>query len=242
LNTFNHYPLQVGACFRLTPRLVKKLIIICKMEEKQEATLRPAKRNAKKNRIGKWIKKLLVPGGREPYLIEETVVEKLELEEVKFYLELAEKQLEDSVDTGQIITERSTNMLNLTSALLIALVAYSIDKWENNNEWTLLLKMAVWGCGILVLASGLLVAAILPKDYCIPGWTLDKILKSKSFKEGVDADTRQKFLRLNLLRSYESDTKENRSLNNKRWTLFNLSMLIIFLAPICFALFYLFFR
>jgi hypothetical protein len=209
-------------------------------QEQQKQTA--AKRVRRKRSLSKWIKKLLLGESRIPYRIDETTINKISADEAKFYLEQAEKQLQDSVDTGQIITERATNMLNLTSALLIALVAYSIDRWETNKDWDLLLKMAAWGNGILVIASGLLVAAILPKDYCVPGWTPDKILQSRSFKEGADDNTRQKNISLNLIMSYENDIKENRALNKKRWALFNFSMLIILVAPICFASYYLLFR
>lgn len=196
----------------------------------------------KKRSLAKWLKKLLVNAERVPYRIDKTIIDKMSLDEAKFYLDQAEKQLQDSVETGQIITERSTNMLNLTSALMIALIAYSIDRWETNNAWDLLLKMAVWGDVILVIASSLLVAAILPKDYCVPGWTPEKIFSSKSFSQGTDEIKRQKNITLNMIMSYENDIKENRILNKKRWTLFNLSVLIILVAPICFASYYLLFR
>ncbi|MCU7548136.1 hypothetical protein OCK74_03380 [Chitinophagaceae bacterium LB-8] len=200
-------------------------------------------RLAKKKSMAKWLKKILLKGNeRVTYRIEETKIEKTSLDEAKFYLEQAEKQLQDSVDTGQIITERATNMLNLTSALLIALVAYSIDRWETNKYWDLMLEMAIWGSVVLAIISGLLIAAILPKDYCIPGWTPCKIFESRSFNEGADENLRQKNVILNLIMSYENDIKENRTLNRKRWTLLNFSMLIIVIAPLFFAAHYLLFR
>lgn len=205
---------------------------------------KPAKAQAKKKRsVAAWFQQVLLTGNkRDPFRLEEDKIDKIHPEEAKFYLELAEKQLQDSVDTGQIITERATNMLNLTSALLIALVAYSIDRWETNHKWDLLLTMAVWGNAVLAFASILLIAAILPKDYCIPGWSPLKIFESKSFNEGADDNTRQKNITLNLIMNYEGDIKENNALNSKRWALFNISMFIILLAPIIFAVYYLLLR
>lgn len=211
---------------------------------KQAATPQPAQSTAQtnKNSLSKRIKRLLIKNQRIPYRISEQEINKISNDEAKFYLELSEKQLQDSVDTGQIITERATNMLNITSALLIALIAYSIDRWETKQDWDLLMKLAIWGDAVLVVISGLLITAILPKDYCIPGWTPDKIITSPSYTTGADADTRQKNLTLNLLMSYETDIKQNRLLNRKRWALFNWSLFVMMLAPICFASYYLVFR
>jgi hypothetical protein len=211
-------------------------------QSKVEGNKPVAKTVKRKNSLSNRIQKFLLKEERVPYRIDETTIARISTDEAKFYLEQAGKQLEDSVDTGKIITERATNMLNLSAAILIALIAYSIDRWETNQRWDLLLKMAVWGNLILVFASALLIAAILPKDYCVPGWTPQRILESRSFKERADDSTRQKNVSLNLLMNYENDIKENQVLNKKRWALFNWSMLIILVAPICFASYYLLFR
>jgi len=204
---------------------------------------KPVERKKTKNQsLGRWLRRILLNTERVSYQIPQAEIDKMSLEEAKFYLEQSEKQLQDSVDTGQIITERSTNMLNLISALLITLTAYCIDRWETPNDSDFLLKMSIGGCIVLVVTSALLVAAILPKDYCVPGWTPDKIFKSQSYMLGADEAARQKNIALNLIMSYENDIKENRRLNKKRWTLFNLSMLITLIAPICFASYYLLFR
>jgi hypothetical protein len=210
--------------------------------EKKKIAPKPSPQKRRRS-IANWIKHALLRGSeRTLFIIEQEKIDKMSPDEAKFYLELVEKQLHDSVDTGQIITERSTNMLNLTSALLIALIAYSIDRWETNKDWDPLLKMAVWGCVILAVISVLLIAAILPKSYCIAGWTTSKILQSKSFSAGADENQRQKNIALNLLENYEGDIEENNALNKKRWTLFKLSMLMLLIAPICFASYYLLFR
>jgi hypothetical protein len=196
-----------------------------------------------KRSLSNWVKKLLQGNKtRTPYRLTPETIAKLSTDEVQLYLELAEKQLQDSVDTGQIITERSTNLLNLTSALLITLIAYSIGRWETNKTWDLLLCMSVWGSGVLAITSAVLVCAILPNDYCIPGWTPAKIFNSKSFTEGNDATSRQKTLCTNLLMNYENDIQDNRALNKKRWALFNTAMILIVVAPIIFASYYLLFR
>ena len=211
----------------------------------QETAAQPVKTLPPKRSFSKWLKRFFF-GKRniDAFNLTKEQTDKITtLEEAKLYMEVAEKQLQDSVETGQIITERATNMLNLTSGLLIALVAYCIDKWETNfQQVTPLLKMAFWGCGALALMSGLLVVAILPKEYCVPGWQPKKILESGNFKNNADANDRQKYLCFNLLKTYQNNIDENNGLNKKRWALFKCAMFLILITPICFAAYYLFFR
>jgi hypothetical protein len=161
-------------------------------------------------------------------------------EEALFYLEKVEKQLDDSVDTGKIITERATNMLGLSAGVLIALAAFCIGRWEEKHQWDNLLRMSAYGCLFFFVISIVLIYIILPTTYCISGLQPETIFKEELWNNNFNSDRRQKNIAINLLENYQKDIWENTAKNKKRGALYKVIIISLIIAPIAFAINYLF--
>jgi hypothetical protein len=178
----------------------------------------------------------------EEFKIPEQYKKPLTLDEAKLYMDFAEKQLNESLDTGKIITERATNFLTLTAGVLIALASWSILRWEEKQVMDNLLTLSMWGCVALFAASVLLVFAITPRKYCIPGSTPGVIFNETLFNDSFTSEARQKIMAINLIEDYRNGLIENIARNDERWLRFKAAILIIILSPILFASQYLLFR
>lgn len=176
------------------------------------------------------------------YEIDPAFREKVKTDEIQFYVELVGKQLDDSIDTGKIITERATNLFNLTAGLLIGLVAYCIQKWEITPEFDDLLTMSIWGCGFLFFVSALLLVAILPKFYCIPGASAKKLFDKALFEDKYTDEVRLKGAYISIIESYQKSIMENNDRNGWRMKLYKFALLLTVIVPLCFAYQFLFVR
>lgn len=174
------------------------------------------------------------------FSIENAQLDAMTIEEALLYVEKVEKQLDDSVDTGKIITERATNMFSLSAGILIALAAFCISRWEENHQWDNLIRMSLWGCAFFFAVSIVLLFIIFPTPYCISGLQSEKIFDHTLWNKHYSSDQRQKNIAIILLKNYQKDIWENTAKNKKRWTLYKVSILLLIITPLFFAANYLF--
>lgn len=158
---------------------------------------------------------------------------KAQVNELQIYLEAVGKRLDDSVETGQVVTDRATNLLNLSAGLLIALVAYCLQKSELKQHDNLF-QTSLWACGVLIVITVLLLIAILPRPYCMPGASAQILFTNGLFAEQYSDEIRLKCAYISLIESYENSIIENNSRNRRRMTVYKIALLITILAPVCF--------
>ena len=174
------------------------------------------------------------------FVIQSSQLDTMTHEEALFYVEKVEKQLDDTVDTGKIITERATNMLGLSAGILIALAAFCIGRWEEKHQWDNLLRMSAYSSLFFFVISIVLIYTILPTSYCISGLQPETIFKDALWNNNFNSDRRQKNIAINLLENYQKNIWENTEKNKKRWALYKTTIILLIIAPIAFAVNYLF--
>jgi hypothetical protein len=161
------------------------------------------------------------------------------LEEVRALAELAEKQVLDTLETSKIISERSLNFLTLTAGALLALVGFCIQRFETKGEIDRLLMVGLSGCAFLFVTSLLLVAAVFPKKYAIPGISPEDFFNSTHFDKRRPVLNRKRVMYLNVIQSYQTSMRENENRNKERWAFFKVAVLLLISSPIFFAVYYL---
>lgn len=181
---------------------------------------------------------------RSDFQVDRKYIAELSTEEAKLYMELAEKQVQDSIDTGSLIADRAASFLALASGIFIALVAFSINRWEAGNRQQVdqLLSASLLGSFVLLIVCILLLLVIFPKNYCICGASPGKFLNDTHFASSFNTDARQKNACINQIENYQNSLVENSERNSERSVIYKIAVAILLISPMLFASYYLFVR
>ncbi len=177
---------------------------------------------------------------KKPWRIDDKYLDRLELDEVKFIFEHAEKQLIDTLDTNKIMGEKLATLLSFTTGLMIALIGFCIQRWSNSPVMDHLLRTSVYGSGYLFVLSLFLIYNIKPKSYCILGAQPSCFFNDQVFQEKHSEKDRQVIMYVNEIESYQARILENKTYNKTRWTLYKIALYLLVTAPILFAFYFLF--
>lgn len=163
--------------------------------------------------------------------------ELIDEKEAKFILEHGEKQLKDILDTSLLIAGRCATLLTLTVGLIVALIGYSVSHYEASHVYNGLVFTSVWGA-VYCFAIVLIIAMnFIPRSYLIPGAEPKDFFVDRVFNAG-NGDYRMVAIYVNEIIELQSKIDFNKKTNARRWSLFNLSILLLSLLPIVLGLLY----
>jgi len=161
---------------------------------------------------------------------------RMELEDAKFILDHAEKQLKDTLDTNTLIIGRLTTLVTITTALLIGLMGYAVTRVDTHSPKDCLFITAVSGIFYLYIPATLIVVNFMSKKYALPGSEPKDFFVDQTF-----ADQNKPYLKAiycNEVIEYQKRIKYNKKKNNRRWNLFNIALILILLSPLALYLIY----
>ena len=95
--------------------------------------------------------------------------DKMETEDAKFLLDHAEKQLKDTLDTNALIIGRLTTLVTITTALLVGLLGYAVNRADTHNHNDRLIVTAISGMFYLYIPATLIVINFMSKKYALLG-------------------------------------------------------------------------
>lgn len=162
----------------------------------------------------------------------------ISIEEAKFILEHAEKQLKDILETSLQIVSRSTTLLTILIGLMIALIGFSIKNWETTHLWNQRIFIAVWFVCYLGVIVFVLFFNFIPKTYFIAGAEPADFFKTDEVFNLENSDYRMVAIYVNEIIQAQSKIKHNKSANDKKWKNFNWSIYLIGGIPIYIILIY----
>lgn len=162
-------------------------------------------------------------------------------QEAKFLLEHSEKMLKDTLDTNTLILSRVTNLTTVTSTLMIALFGYSLSRYVNQVKLDNLLLTAVIGLAYLFFIAILLFKNVRPNAYYSVGSEPMVLFTSNVFNER-NRDYRMIVIYVNEIHEYQNRIAHNKSVNEKRWELYKIALILVVLTPVALTITYLLLR
>ncbi len=163
---------------------------------------------------------------------------KLTKEDAKFIFEQAEKQVKDSIETAAVIVSRTNTLLTVVAGLIIAITAYIIKKWFEQNIFDDLLISAVIGDTYLFTIGFLSVLNIQPLRYDPVGSLPKDLLSDPFFHESIPDNERIIRYYVSESEDYQVRIEKNNAKNSNRWKVYKLSLWAFLITPIIFALAY----
>ncbi|MEZ2338826.1 hypothetical protein AB6735_24460 [Mucilaginibacter sp. RCC_168] len=144
--------------------------------------------------------------------------EKLSIDEAKFIFEQAEKQLKDTVESSELIINRTNTLITLVSGVLIALLGITVSKMETSSLDSIFFAGTL-GSIYLFIIGIYIMKNIQPAKYVIvgepPKTYFDDIYYSV---EPSDETTRLLWYYINTIQQYQKRIE----LNDKRRALDNI--------------------
>lgn len=164
---------------------------------------------------------------------------KITTDDAKFIFDQAEKQLKDSIDTSQLIINRTNIFIAVLTTGLIGLVGFSIGRVDTKHCIDSL-SLTGFGGSIYIFCSLIYISKnIRSINYKIPG-SEPKALFVDNFFTATKPDTdRLKFFYLSEIEDYQSRITQNKTINKNRWEIYDNTVWLTLFIPVFFLLFYL---
>jgi hypothetical protein len=165
-------------------------------------------------------------------------VEKITIEDAKFCLDQAEKQMKEVADTYLVCVNRAITLATLACGGLVALIGYSINRWDTKCVFDNLLISSILGCAYLIFQCIILTQSIKAKDYATVGVEPKVILAESFFLDTIEDKKRIIYFYINEIESYQTRLEKNKATNKRSWRKFHLSLWLLLLTPIAIAAIY----
>lgn len=160
----------------------------------------------------------------------------IEEQEAKFIFDHAEKMLKDTLDTNALIVTRVTTLTTVASTLLIALFGFSISRFDTHKTDTLFVT-AVVGIFYLFIIAVTLFLNIRPSAYFSVG-AEPKDFFNRALINKNNSSYRMIAFYVNEIHEYQKRILYNKFVNNKRWKLYKISLIMLVLTPIVLSMVY----
>lgn len=158
------------------------------------------------------------------------ILKKFQSNEAKFIFEQAEKQVRETSDAGNLVVSRSTFLITIIAGLTIGLVSYTINRVIEKNGFDYLSTTSVYTIFYLLANIVLLAFNLTGKKYHIIG-SEPKSLAVEDFTKTPD-DERLTHLYVSELVNYQKRIVDNKNTNERRWKLFNISLILVVSTPL----------
>ncbi len=167
---------------------------------------------------------------------------KLDINELRFIYDQAEKQLKETIDASSIIVARCTVLISICVAIATTIVSFYIkarvDAKQLDTSVDAICKIGVF---FLSLISALLAYNITSKDYYCLGTEPMSLIDTKILDKKEASDKKLVRFYVNEIINQQHKIDGNKSLNKKRWLIFHVSIVSIISVPILMAIFFAFF-
>lgn len=150
--------------------------------------------------------------------------------DAKFILEHGEKQLKDTIDGSGLIVARLTTLTTLTVAMLIGLTSYAVARGITEGFKDKYVLTSFMGVGYLYIPAILIVWNFLSKKYYHLGSEPKDFFVPKIFEENKGDEL--KSIYCYEIINVQARIVANKNKNNRRWLLFNITLILILLSPV----------
>jgi hypothetical protein len=158
--------------------------------------------------------------------------EKLTIEDVRFIFAQAEKMLKDSVDTSEVIVNRTNTLITIISGLLIALMGYIITRLNNSSSLDSILFTTIIAIIYLYITVWCCFENTKPKSYLICGSLPKDLFNNSFFDPQIDSDKRIIHFYVSEIENYQYKIETNNSINRIRWGRYQMLLKAILFLPI----------
>jgi hypothetical protein len=176
---------------------------------------------------------------KKKWSVSDEYLEKITEAQAKFIHEYSEKQLKEVTDTSNVILTRTSILISVTVASMIGLVGYSVSHWEKVHKFDNSLDASAFGIIYLFIICLLLILNVKPTNYYSIGAEPKVFFCNNFFNESIEKEERQFIFYINEIESYQDRIESNKITNNRRWSLYHVSLWLVGLTPIVLIVAYL---
>jgi hypothetical protein len=157
--------------------------------------------------------------------------EKLTKDDAVFIFNQAEKLLNDSVETGTIIVDRTNTLLTIIAGVVIGLTGYTIDQVDKKGQFTDLIITTTIGLTYFLLLAFFIIKNLQPHPYKVSGSLPKNLFSDPFFRNVITDDKRIIHFYVSEIENYQFRIEENNKKNSYRWKLYRKTLWAIILSP-----------
>lgn len=156
---------------------------------------------------------------------------KLTLEDLKFLFEQSEKLLNSTVEESDTITDRNNTLLNLVTALLVALFGYSVTQFISSTRVNELIITSAIGATYLFIGGIYTFYSLLPKTYLVAGSPPADNFNENYFQPSIPDNDRIRVYYMNEIVNYKFKIDQNGEINKLKWKRYKKSVFMLIAFP-----------
>lgn len=164
-------------------------------------------------------------------IISQEHYELIKVDEAKFILEHGEKELKELSDTSKDIVTRTTSVMTIAIAIIVALIGFAISRWDKNQRWDELVVAAAVGAFYLFVSGTFILYNLTPKNYYGTGAEPKDLFIDKIFNKDNES-YRMIAIYVNEIIECQKRIKENKITNDKKWARYRRALWMLYFVPV----------
>lgn len=176
---------------------------------------------------------------RQPWKIDPAIdINRVSIEDVKLVFAQAEKRLDDTVKTGELIAGKTMTLMTLMTGLFIALSGFFISNWNGWGQMNAKLFVAIVGSVYILFLFTYMLKNILPNEYFVLGSNPSELMSPSFYDPALPKDKIAVFMYMNEIENYDFRIECNRQRNLERWKRYRYSVIALWIMPAGLGLIY----
>ena len=182
-----------------------------------------------------------IPPAKPPWKIDPSIdVNRISLEDVKLIFAQAEKRLDDTVKTGELIAGKTMTLMTLMVGILVALSGFLISNWSGWAQLNAREFVAMIGALYIVVLFTYMLKNVLPNDYFVLGSDPRHLMTPNFFDKSVPKEKITVFLYMSEIENYDFRIEYNRTINMRRIKRYRDSVIAVWILPLLLGIIYTF--
>jgi|GEM_PF-1304422 len=174
--------------------------------------------------------KSISPG--KPWKIDPAIdINRVSIDDVKLVFAQAEKRLDDTVKTGELIAGKTMTLMTLMAGLFVALSGFFISNWNGWSQMNAKLFVAIVGSVYILFLVTYMLKNVLPSEYFVLGSNPRELMSPSFYDPALPKDKIAIFMYMSEIENYDLRIEYNRQRNIERWIRFRYSVIALWIMP-----------
>lgn len=174
-----------------------------------------------------------------PWKIDPAIdIGKISVEDIKLVFAQAEKRLDDTVKTGELIASKTMTLITFMAGLLIALSGFFISNWNGWSKLNGKVFVSLIGALYMLGLVTYMLKNVLPNEYYVLGSNPRDLMSPRFYDPVLPVDKIAIFMYMSEIENYDSRIEYNREKNNARWRRYRYSLITLWVMPMVLGILY----
>jgi len=169
---------------------------------------------------------------RQPWKIDPAIdINRVSIEDVKLVFAQAEKRLDDTVKTGELIAGKTMTLMTLMAGLFVALSGFFISNWNGWAQMNAKVFVAIVGSVYILLLFTYMLKNVLPNEYYVLGSNPRELMSPSFYDPALPTEKIAIFMYMSEIENYDFRIEYNRERNSERWKRYRYSVIALWIMP-----------